>query len=220
MCALINADDLGAHWPMRILFFAGLQIIVKYFDTKANPKGEKATEKNCYANPKNFHICVCTALACFMCVWDEKFTNKQDTLFGNKTSKKCSASHSYCRSLHDLFKEMGDMIFQWVRPGHASDHGIRKGAAVECTSGTTAPPPTSAVAHRGEWSMGKVLDIYWLFAAAGDHYCGRILAGLDVNSNSFDVLPPHFIEGYENEMICNSIKSNYPFIFKLSEDCN
>ena len=41
-----------------------------------------------------------------------------------------------------------------------------------------------------------------------------------MNSNSFDVLPPHFIESYGNEMICNSIKSNYPFIFKLSEDCN
>jgi hypothetical protein len=31
-----------------------------------------------------------------------------------------------------------------------------------------APPsPAAAVANRDEWSLGKILDIYWLFAESG-----------------------------------------------------
>ena len=52
MSRSINID--GLRWNM--LSMGKDSIIVKYFDTKADPKGEKATEKNCYANPKNFHI--------------------------------------------------------------------------------------------------------------------------------------------------------------------
>ena len=31
------------------------------------------------------------------------------------------------------------------------------------SSGTTAPPPLSSIFHRGEWTLGVVLDIYWKF---------------------------------------------------------
>ena len=83
-------------------------------------------------------------------------------------------------------------------------------------SGTTAPP-SAAVAHHGNWSLGPIFDIYWLFAEAGDHYCGRILAGLDSLSSSFDVLPPHFIVGLENEKVKQALEVNFKFIFKLGE---
>ena len=66
---------------------------------------------------------------------------------------------------------------------------------MEVTSGTTCPPPPSSVDHRGEWSLGTVFDIYWFFAEVGDYYCGRILAGLDPNTSTFEVLPPHFTVG-------------------------
>jgi hypothetical protein len=46
------------------------------------------------------------------------------------------------------------------------------GVTVEVTSGTTCPTPPSSVTRRGEWSLGKVFDIYWLFAEAGDFYLG------------------------------------------------
>ena len=41
---------------------------------------------------------------------------------------------------------------------------------MEVTSGTTCPPTPSLVAHRGEWRLGTVFDIYWLFAEAVDCY--------------------------------------------------
>jgi hypothetical protein len=39
------------------------------------------------------------------------------------------------------------------------------------------PPPVSSIAARGEWSLGRVLDLYWHFAEPGDTFLGCILAG-------------------------------------------
>jgi hypothetical protein len=39
--------------------------------------------------------------------------------------------------------------------------GVRKGSATQASAGTTCPPPVSLIAARGEWSMGKVLDVYY-----------------------------------------------------------
>ena len=75
----------------------------------------------------------------------------------------------------------------------------------------------SSVARRGEWSLGKVFDIYWLFAEAGDQYCGRILAGLDPHSSDFEVLPPHFIEGMENKTIKEGMTKSFFYILKLQD---
>jgi hypothetical protein len=58
--------------------------------------------------------------------------------------------------------------------------------------GTTQAPAFSAVCIRGAWSLGDVLSRYFKFETAQDAYLGRILAGLDVNSIQFAVLPPHF----------------------------
>ncbi len=214
-CMARSISIEGLQWNM---FGVGKDsIVVEYFDSKMDKKGEKTVPKNCFANPLNPVICICTALACYFAVFDEKFSNNNICIFANKDTKKSTTSHTYCTSLIDLFAEMGDVIYQWVRPGHANGHGFRKGSARECTSATTAAPPAVSVARRGDWSLGKVFDIYWVFAEAGDYYCGRILAGLNANSTFFDILPPHFLEGYENETIRNAIKHNFPVLFSLSE---
>ena len=51
--------------------------------------------------------------------------------------------------------------------------------------------------------MGAVLDVYWHFASTGDHYLGRILAGLDPNTPGFGILPPHWTTSnpLENDLI-------------------
>ena len=41
--------------------------------------------------------------------------------------------------------------------------------------------------------MGAVLDVYWHFSEPGDHFLGRVLAGLDPNKPQFATMPPHFI---------------------------
>ena len=74
----------------------------------------------------------------------------------------------------------------------------------------------SSIAARGEWTMGKVLDLYFQFAEPGDHYLGRVLVGLDVNSPNFAALPPHFItdDPMSNEAIREAMSSMYAVVLQ------
>eukprot|EP00978_Attheya_sp_CCMP212_P034978 scaffold149828_cov60-Attheya_sp.AAC.3 len=73
------------------------------------------------------------------------------------------------------------MPMSYIRGGHCNPHGIRKGSGTFALSGTTCPALISSVAQRGDWSLGKVVDIYWHFSEAGDSFLGRTLAGMDPN---------------------------------------
>lgn len=72
-----------------------------------------------------------------------------------------------------------------------SSHGLRKGSATHESCATTAPPPIALIANQGDWSLGKVLDVYWQFAEVCDAYLGRCLCGLDPDHSTFSVLHPH-----------------------------
>ena len=119
---------------------------------------------------------------------DENFRDGRETLFLSPKAQDSSVSHDYCSQVKELFKKViPDTVELYIRPNHANGHDIRKGSAMEVISGTTCPPPPSLVAHRGGWSLGTLFDIYWLFAEAGDCHCGRILAGIDPNTSTFEV---------------------------------
>ena len=205
----INIDNLQFN-----CFSLGTDsIIIEYWDTKKDKAGENTSPKNCYTNPFDWTICCITALGCYLCRNDEVFSDgKVTTLFLVHGAKEGSASHRYCKALQKLFEETCSIVYEFIRPGHANAHSTRKGAAVAARSGTTCPPPPSSVARRGEWILGKVFDIYWLFAESGDQYNGQILAGLDPHSNKFGVLPPHFIVGIENEYVHDAIHKCFPNI--------
>ena len=182
-------------------------VVIEFYDTKSDQTGEKTVPKNCFANPFDMEVCIFTALGCFLSVQEEVWSTDRDTLFRAKNTKVGSAAHTYNTKLHHLFKtHLKDTVPDFVRPDHANSHGIRKGGGTFATSGTTCPPPISSVAGRGEWSMGKIFDIYWMFAHAGDQYLGRLLAGLDPNTSKFACFPPHFIAGIENNYIREAIE--------------
>jgi hypothetical protein len=94
-------------------------------------------------------------------------------------------------------------------------HGVRKGATTEAA----ASPETSlpSVFHQGEWSLGIVKDIYFKFAEKGDHVLGHILAKLDPDSVTFDVLPPHFINT-DDEHINQAMKLWFGNILSMLGD--
>ena len=193
--------------------------IVKYWDTKKDKTGDKTCPKNCYANPNDPNVCFFTSLGCYLAMNDETYTtSSKDTIFLSSDTKETSASQKYCRKLAIFLKKMILTVREFIRPDHANAHGIRKGSATKATSGTTCPPPPASVAHRGEWSLGKVFDIYWLYAESGDQYLGRILAGLDPNSLVFAILPPHFIEGMENNFIRMGMNKTFKNILELERN--
>ena len=61
---------------------------------------------------------------------------------------------------------------------------------------------------RGEWTLGKVLEVYWKYSAIGDTYLGRCLAGFDPDRPGFGTLPPHFNvkDGMNNPVIMEGMR--------------
>ena len=94
-----------------------------------------------------------------------------------------------------------------IRVGHFNPHGTRKGAAVHVTTATMDPPPIPSVMLRGEWSMGKVIEVYWRYSKLGDTYLGRCLAGLFPNKPQFGILPPHFTVGSDNPYVKEGMRA-------------
>ena len=194
-------------------------IIIEYFDSKSDQTGEKTVPKNCYPNPYDPCVCLFTALGCFLATKNDAMDSGQRTIFQSQDVKEGTAAHIYNTQLKALLEgPMKTILPEYIRPNHANSHGTRKGAGTYATSGTTCPPPIPSVAGRGEWSMGKVFDVYWTFAHAGDQYLGRILAGLDPNTPQFAAIPPHFIEGIENEYINEAMNLCFGFIMDRNQD--
>ena len=211
MARSINIDGLSFGQ-----FSLGMDsTVIEFYDSKSFQTGEKTVPKNCYSNPFDMKICISTALGCYFSTQEEVWNSGRDTIFRSKTSKAGTASHIYNSKLHKLFNgPMQQMVPDYVRPSHANSHGFRKGGGTYVTSGTTCPPPISSVAGRGEWSMGKVFDVYWTFAQTGDQYLGKILAGFDPNSGDFACFPPRFIVGMENIYVKNAMESSFKNIIE------
>lgn len=70
-------------------------------------------------------------------------------------------------------------------------HSFRKGVVThEC--GSLDGPNLAAIFLRAGWSLGNVQDRYICYGKGADQLCGRVAAGLDINGDYFDILPPHF----------------------------
>ena len=192
-----NIDPLGFH-----NFNLGMDSIVgKYDDSKADKAGERLSEKNLYANPFNYSMCIFTGLGVWWSLHKERL-QENDRFFLLEKTKEGAASTRYCEQLVGIVRQHSMEISNLMSMEKFNPYGFRKGSATYALSGTTAPPSLPAVARRGEWSIGTVLDCYWHFGSVGDQYLGRILAGLDPNSNTFNTLPPHFTTANPMETFC------------------
>ena len=191
-----SVDTLGLH-----NFKLGTDsIVITYDRSKSDMGGERVHPKNCYANPYNPYLCSFLALGVWCVLYPEQFDDA-DFVFIKKDCELGSAAKRFGNHLRSTVMSHSDIVSQWAVPARIGSHSARKGSATHLTAGTLNPPPLPSVAHRGEWSQGTVQDIYFNFAQPGDHYIGRMLAGLDPNSTSFRVLPPHFKCGLENEHV-------------------
>ena len=197
----VSIDPLGFH-----NFLPGVDsIIVQYDNSKADQEGMKVTPKNCYANPFDPRVSFHLAIGCWLCLNQEVFGTTEKLFLANGCEIGSAAARYSC-SLRDMLKDKINEIQKFMDPKKCTSHGTRKGGAIQITTGTTHPPPIPSVAARGEWSIGQVLQLYWQFGDAGDCYAGRILAGLDHEDPSFEVLPPHFACGMENVHVAEAMQ--------------
>jgi len=191
-------------------------ILFKYDTNKKDRAGEHTTEKHCYANPLNPFVCLFLAMGCYLCINQQKYEQNSSNSLFRAQGKDKSASNSFSKALHKLIKfatRSADVLDSHsVREGHFGPHGVRKGAITHVTTGSMDGPPLPSILHRGEWSMGKVMDIYARFCSIGDTYLGRCLAGLLPDKPNFDILPPHFSVGIENKHVNEAMKQCFGVI--------
>ena len=70
-------------------------------------------------------------------------------------------------------------------------HSLRKGAGTHATSGSIGGPSMVSIAIRMQHNVG-VQGTYLQFEHAGDQFVGRVVAGFDLQSPTYDTLPPDF----------------------------
>jgi hypothetical protein len=117
-----------------------------------------------------------------------------------------------------LLKDKIELIRKFMDPKKCTCHGTCKGGATKITTGITHPPPIPSIAAQGEWSMVQILKLYWQFGDAGDCYAGRILAWLDHEDSSFEVLLLHFACGMENEHVAEAMRLSFGVILDAHDD--
>ena len=211
----VSIDPLGLH---NFTPGAGGDSIKCTYDlSKSDQEGKKVSPKNIYANPFDPRVSWNLAMGCWICISQDSFADTE-RIFLNEGANEGSASSRYCSQLGELLKDKVDVVREFLRPDHCNPHGNRKGAATHITTATTCPAPIPSVAARGEWSIGQVLDLYWQFGDPGDCYAGRSLAGLDPDSPSFAALPPHFVQGMENEYIKEAMELCFGTVLEFHPD--
>ena len=214
MARSASIDIIGLH---NMYMGNADSVIWQYDDSKTDKDGKKVHPKNVYANPLNFMICPITAMACWISLNKDTF-DKSDSIF-LRSGKETSASKTYADQLKQLLDPYHSEILKYgVRRERVHPHGYRKGAGTDSTAGSTAPPPLPSVAMRGEWSQGTVFNIYFQFAATGDHYLGRLLSGLNPMKPEFSTLPPHFQVGMENKDVSEFVMLLFGPIIERYDD--
>jgi len=193
MARSISIDDLG----FRNFHKNCDSIVCKYDQIKKNRAGEKCTDKNLYANPENPNICLFLALGLYFAL-ESVALGMKDFLFIEFGSNLGSAAKRFNTNLGKIIECYEEIVSGYINASRGNSHGIRKGSSTYAISGITLTPSLISIALRGEWSLGKVFNIYFNFGEVGNTYLDWILAGLNPNSPNFDQLPPYFTEGFKN----------------------
>ena len=81
-----------------------------------------------------------------------------ESSFLSKNAKEGSDSESCVEQLQSIVDRHKEEIQTHVSLTRFNPCGLRKGAATHATSGTACAPSVPAIARRGEWSTGGVLD--------------------------------------------------------------
>ena len=212
MARSISIDHLGFTNMKR----GTDSIIVKYDETKSDKAGERCKNKNVYAKPTDPSICFFIALGIY-CSYESISLITREVIFLKKNAKLGTTAHRFCNSLQKLIENYAEMVDGYICSSLVNTNGTRKVSATYSTSGTTAPPSLITVALHGEWSMGKVFDVYFNVGECGNNYLGRILAGLDPNSTYFGDLPPYFKKDMNKDVIkqgmtcmCGELLKSHP----------
>jgi hypothetical protein len=84
-------------------------------------------------------------------------------LFIASGTRYTTASQNFALQVAAMGVRYAQQIKSFLSLSYFNIHGVRKGHDMHAASATTCPPLFISIACHGEWSMGKILDIYFLF---------------------------------------------------------
>lgn len=181
---LFSRSNSVAGLRTHHISWAGDALVVDLSKQKADQTGEKITPKHVYANPHQPEICPILSLG--LHVFSTSFRSEDDT--GN--------AQLFMGNFYDVFQSwlpigVASLMQHGLKPEDFGTHSFRKGIATYA-AGFIGGPSILSIFLRAGWSLGQVQDRYITFSDGGDQFCGHVACGLDMTSERFSVLPPHF----------------------------
>ena len=185
--------------------------------TKGDQEGKNSFPRHVYANPMFPEICPILGFAIYIFCKGYQREGSSRLLFGATSQDRFSKWLSTaCSKNKDTIVAMGLII------SDIGTHSFRKGIATVLANQPGGPSAISIWLRAG-WSLGSVQSRYIFEGAGGDQFVGRAASGLDLNSEEFAVLPPHFdqtngpvLTTTEWEEILPGYTSFYPEQFRVA----
>lgn len=122
--------------------------------------------------------------------------NFQESLNNVLNPQQCRCGEEECTCLQAVqirrLKFWQELQSKGIPTSGIGTHSFRKGSANFASAGTTAAPSIVAICNRAGWKISSVLNRYLSMESAGDHFLGRVCAGLPIMKREFCVLPPRF----------------------------
>ena len=183
MCRSVNTANIS----IARIRWQGDSLAIYFALTKSDQSGERLKDPiHLYANSSMPEICPVLALALYLSYAGEGSVVR---LFPGDNQ-----AHRFSGILDSFFKANEQLLTQHGHFGQEElgTHSIRKGAVTYTLGGSTAGPGIFSVTLRAQWKQGLVQEKYIKYQAAADQFCGRVVAGLDLESEQFTNLAPHF----------------------------
>jgi hypothetical protein len=157
---------------------------------KGDQTGENKYSKSLYANPFNPAICPHLTIGVLVFAGGYRPEKYRQQIFPG-TSNKERFRHLLQGILSKLTEE--ELLDLQCPPSEIGPHSNRKGASTYCCGQVAGPSPVTVFLRMGH-SLGNLKDRYIFSGEGADELCGRMVALLPFNDESFGVLPPHFPE--------------------------
>ena len=236
MCRSANVGSL----QFKLFGLANDAMCAQFAKTKAGQSGELCNLKHIYANPLEPSICPFLALGVLLASTPERsdsshavFEGKEQSTRFNKQLTEMLGQHRDELLLKGMISADSRLSCHGIRKGASNTAASGTTAAPpivaiclrqvsNCFETTDSyfgciclSPPTHTFClwpYRADWKLGRVLQIYFQGEAAGDQYVGRTVALLPINSADFAVLPPHFGDDTDADVI-SAIKEVFGDIY-------
>jgi hypothetical protein len=192
-------------------------LVINLGKTKGDQEGKNSFPRHVYGNPYNPEICPILGFALYLFCKGYQREGGCTLLFGYTAQERFSSwLQSSCIKYSESIIALGLIVKD------IGTHSFRKGIATQL-SNMPGGPSAISIWLRAGWSLGAVQSRYIYEGAGGDQFVGRAATGLDLNSQEFAVLPPHFninddtlLSVQEWEDILPGYSTYYPEQFRVA----